>query len=178
MPLSLCDHIPNTQKQALMRTTLYCSTLILLMLPLTICSQNVLFNYDENGNRVSREIEALPMEAFAEDNMKFAFINNMENESPARAQQSDLAVSIGPNPTSGKFTVNIPIDKDINHSIFAADEGPDLWIQTTTSKRLIVKNDITSNFQVDISDLDDGMYFLTIFFEGKMQTLKIIKHSQ
>ena len=78
--------------------------------------------------------------------------------------QNENAFSISPNPTTNFIEINGLNTAGIsNFTIF-----------NTLGKKVFSSENVSSN-KVDVSQLNTGIYFISIAYEGKVQTLKFIK---
>lgn len=117
----------------------------------------ITFGYDANGNRTSRATLFLKnSDALNADSTKQIF--NLMN---------DVKVIISPNPTKGHLKIKIE----------NLDEGvkPELYLHSVKGEQLY-KNEYISNInEVDLSQYQDGVYFLSLIISGEKETWKVIK---
>lgn len=80
-------------------------------------------------------------------------------------EQSESEISVYPNPTKGKLVLNFP-DKNVEvHSFQIVD---------VNNKTVLIKNTTESDLQIDLSDLQNGIYFVIIESNQSILTKKII----
>ena len=118
-------------------------------------AQVVVFDYDNAGNRIKREISA-PVSAAP----------TRSSIAPSKMLESDF-ITIGPNPTTGIVRVEIsnfePNDKGLLH-VF------------TTSGQIIGRTDILSAVtEIDISSHAAGIYMFVVETEHSNACTRIIK---
>lgn len=125
-------------------------------------SPQVVFDYDECGNRVRRWIDFRKVE----ENGK-----NVERENATLASATDLIkgceISLYPNPTRGKFTV-----------AFTNDEASELQVLLTTATGSIIETYLLNEAQheFDLTDKPAGFYFLRLTAGTDTHVWKIVKH--
>ncbi len=159
-----------------MKTNQLILILALLLTPLIIFTQDIVFSYDETGNRILRDLMGEPLENTTIHGEETSAFGHWVSDITVTSDNFQSDICIAPNPSSGIYTIDLKNYKNINQAIFAAETGPRLVIQTTAGKLLIMEEHITSPFQVDISDSPDGVYFLMLSFKDQTRTWKLIKH--
>lgn len=128
----------------------------------TMAQNNTLnFAYDNNGNRILRELvfeEIRNVESFKKEYALTANTNNLLDT---------LDVKLFPNPTYGQFHIQI------------ADTLPDTKIKAvlmTVSGNIISEKLVTSDrMEFDLSNQADGIYLLQLLFSENNRVWKIIK---
>lgn len=137
-------------------------TLVLIFLGITTFSQtNISFLYDDSGNRTDRII----------DMSKSAIVPGTLGENTEKeliGEIGDLSVKIYPNPTTGRIKIEIaPFEKNSTGSIGVYD----------MNGRLVLRQEYLSPVNaVDISNVQNGIYFLKLTFSGRTLEWKIVKH--
>lgn len=127
----------------------------------TCLAQNsVEFNYDENGNRILRQITV------SKNNERDA------TDSPISAPATEvfqlLSVTLYPNPTEGNFTiaVNNATDEAVTlRAILSTISGAVIYDKTFTSK--------VENF--DLTKEPNGIYLLRLIAGNENRVWKVIK---
>lgn len=78
-------------------------------------------------------------------------------------ENSHSKISFYPNPTSNLLNFeNLPINEEVDYSIYSLDGK-------------IIQQGIININQIDISSIENGVYFLKINLEGKSKTYKVVK---
>lgn len=137
--------------------------LFMLLLVFTIAkasiSQTVVFAYDDNGNRISREVPSQKSNFIKSTNEEFADGELNSSESSR--------IMISPNPTHGEFVI----------SMHGLDLNSKYEISLYNSIGVLVWKEECSEIQktVDINDCVDGFYFLNIINGETKEIWKIIK---
>ena len=136
------------------------TTIILLFLVLTInvSGQNIAFTYDADGNMTSRYVVVLRSAVIEDDEAEVT-------ETPI-VELLDQKITIYPNPTKGRVTVEIiPIEWDKRNYL-------QLW---DASGRLIkVQEAVLEQTELEIIG-DPGIYLLDIHLGDNISKWKIIK---
>lgn len=151
----------NTKKiNILLVLTMLCSAVGLKAQNVTVN-----FEYDENGNRTRRYIELKKVE----ENGKSLDTEETEGwlaEVSETMQGAEL--SIYPNPTSGLLNVNIASTE--NSTSFH------LTLSTLSGTIIEERSSAGGHTQLDISQLAQGMYLLTVSTPGERRVWKVVKH--
>mgnify|MGYP002641260348 CR=1 FL=1 len=133
-------------------------SIILIVFSIPSFSQIVSFKYDESGNRILREIIYL----------KSTEVDNNNTESIVyETDIGDTKVIISPNPNGGKFTVKV--------------EGPNnhfpsnIYVHNLMGSLIYERQQAGHTTEVDISNQDSGTYILSLIFDNKKESWKIIK---
>lgn len=136
---------------------------LFLMSSIASMAQNNTLNfaYDDNGNRILRELvfeEIRNVESFNKENALTVNTNNLLDT---------LDIKLFPNPTHGQFYIQI------------ADTLPDIQIKVvlmTVSGNIISEKLVTSDrIEFDLSNQADGIYFLQLLLSENNRVWKIIK---
>ena len=120
---------------------------------------NIKFDYDDSGNRIQRII----------DMNKSAIVdNNTEGNSEVITDQlEELQVNIYPNPTKGKIRLEIPmLDKNAEGRIKVID---------ASGKNVFQDDHLSVSNLINIEKLNNGIYFLHLFYNEQSLQWKIIK---
>ncbi len=128
----------------------------------TMAQNNTLnFDYDDNGNRILRELvfeEIRNVESLKKENALTVNTNNLLDT---------LDIKLFPNPTYGQFHIQI------------TDALPDIQIKAillTASGNIISEKLVTSDWmEFDLSNQAGGVYLLQLLTAEKMRVWKIIK---
>lgn len=136
---------------------------LFLMSSIASMAQNNTLNfaYDDNGNRIIRELvfeEIRNVESFNKENALTVNTNNLLDT---------LDIKLFPNPTYGQFHIQI------------TDALPDTPIKAvlmTVSGNIISEKLVTSDrMEFDLSNQAGGVYLLQLLTAEKMRVWKIIK---
>lgn len=126
----------------------------------------VSFTYDNNGNRTS--LSVIIMRADENDITNGSTNDNLETIEEAYGVASDtisgINVSIFPNPTSDYLILTTDSYEQIHVALLSLN-GNTIYERTLTSCQT----------ELNLSDLAQGMYFLTINHNGERHVWKIIK---
>jgi len=143
--------------------------LILAFVPLLLFNpakkvfpQEVVFSYDECGNRISEEV--IVLKDFTAENGKPGFKNW---ESVHFADVQNVRISITPNPTGGHFTVHL--------KNFQPDNEARLELHDIYGEIILIRKNLSSTNQIDIDRQRKGTYVLSIIIDGIRKTRKVIK---
>lgn len=127
---------------------------------ITFSQTNISFSYDNSGNRTERVINmsksALIPGTFGE-----------KTEKELADEIGEMTVTIYPNPTTGRIKIEIaPFEKNSTGSIGVYD----------MNGRLVLRQEYLSpEIAVDISNVQNGIYFLKLTFNGRTLEWKIVK---
>jgi hypothetical protein len=143
--------------------------LILLIIPFELIGQTIKFDYDLNGNRISRilipiQLKSGNIEFPIQEPDKLAIAENKEYEI-----KGEIKIKIYPNPTKG--ILKIEIFNLLN------DSKTDLRLFDLSGHVLLNKTDLSPQYDLDISMHKNGVYILRILIENTIYNWKIIKNS-
>jgi hypothetical protein len=94
---------------------------------------------------------------------------NQSNDDSASSRSTNEPVLIYPNPTSSRFTVKVLGAPSYLRAVLSNPSG-----QVLLERRL--QGNLAKEFELDVNELPDGIYFLRIFKpDGSSQTKKVIK---
>jgi hypothetical protein len=150
------------KKKCLRMLILALVSLLLLTPAKEVCPQEVVFMYDECGNRISEEI--IVLKDLTAENGKPGFKNW---ESVHFADAKNVRISITPNPTGGPFTVHLENLKPGNDAR--------LELHNIYGEIILDKKNLSSTNQIDIDRQRKGTYVLSIIIDGIRKTRKVIK---
>ena len=137
-----------------------CKTILAaLLLPMLGHAQQIAYEYDAAGNRISRHI--------ANNSPQAPRQGSLEDFSQGAIEQKRLAISVGPNPTSGLLTVSL--------THFGKDDACNLLLVNTAGQTLIRQSMTSSQASLDLSHYANGIYLLKVDFNEDVTTYKIIK---
>ncbi len=150
-------------KKYVFKTLIYSPAILIPLLFTThLNSQNVAFDYDECGNRISQEIIYLKNLAVEND---YADIENKPVESTAII--GNVQLTIFPNPNGGQFTVHLKNLKPENDTR--------LQLHDMNGELILNKKHLASKNPVNIDQYKNGAYLLSITIDGIRKTWKVIK---
>lgn len=130
--------------------------LVGLLLPLLGHAQQIAYEYDAAGNRVSRHVA-----------------NNGSQASPRRSLENnpketiEQTISVGPNPTTGQLKVSL--------SRFGKENICNLLLVNASGQTLISQAMTSSQAILDLSQYASGYYLLKVELNNNVTTHKIIK---
>ena len=128
--------------------------LLLLMLLLAAMATHgqtrMSYVYDNAGNCILRTLAVSPVAELS--------------DTPA---EQTYTITFFPNPTKGNLTVRI--------EEFSPDSEASLILFDSNQQQILTRDIDSRDTGLDISDRQDGMYFLRITIDGTASTWKIIK---
>ncbi|NOU47242.1 MAG: T9SS type A sorting domain-containing protein [Bacteroidales bacterium] len=137
-------------------------SLSLLLFTLSSYAQNVTFNYDESGNRITRLIVNKELKETLADTILPETSIKLANQ-----QLENLTIAVYPNPT----TDNI-------HIVFAGlvgDASAEGYLYSMNAELLASFKLIDSNSTIEMQQYTAGIYFLKVRKNNKVESWKIIK---
>jgi len=139
---------------------------VLFLFQLTANAQDVSFGYDDNGNRISRDIIWLPA-VVTQPNPDDPNANGREILAVHEAEIGDVQVQINPNPNGGQFKVTL---QGINETFDAK-----LYLHSANGQLIVEKKHLKTENDIDIRHSQNGTYILTMIINGKKESWKVIK---
>ena len=136
-------------------------TVVFLLISNGLFAQNIGFDYDAAGNRISRYVI----------NFKSTDAGDKNNNTPKEYTDvfEGITVKICPNPNKGKFDVKlIGLKNNGNKQVR-------LFMYNTSGKPIYHNEQPGSINSVDISTRENGVYYLNILVNNKKRVWKIIK---
>lgn len=134
----------------------------------------VIFEYDDAGNRTERNIIVLAPESTPNDStLKTGELSGLP-QSPEQTASTAITETIGrtavqiyPNPTGGKFTVEIIASGEATATV--------LQLLSLSGEKIIDLKNPGRRTEVDLTGSPAGAYILSITIGGKTRTWKVIK---
>jgi len=145
---------------------------LLLFLSNVAFSQQYSYEYDNAGNRISRKYVDLKKKLnLQEDSL---LIDSLYNDSIIAKEDMDVykdnigdkEISIFPNPTKGKLWVEVSNIEDGDIIILKVFD---------LQGREIYSNEKLSNYDIDLSNYENGVYLLDIILNNEKSYWKIVK---
>ena len=134
-----------------------CKTILAaLLLPMLGYAQQIAYEYDAAGNRISRHL--------ASNGSQAPLRTSLENILDETAVQT---ISVGPNPTTGLLTVTL--------SSFGKEDTCNLLLVNTAGQTLIRQSMTSSQATLDIRQYANGYYLLKVKLNESVTIYKIIK---
>lgn len=134
-----------------------CKTILAaLLLPMLGYAQQIAYEYDAAGNRISRHV--------ANNGSQAPLRTSLENIPDESIVQT---ISVGPNPTTSLLTVTL--------SSFGKKDTCNLLLVNTAGQTIIRQSVISSQTTLDISQYANGYYLLKVELNENVTTYKIIK---
>jgi len=130
------------------------------------------YKYDEAGNRISRKYVKMKKKVnLQEDSL---LLDSLYNDSIIAKEDIDVykdnigdkEISIFPNPTKGKLRVEISNIEDGDIIILKVFD---------LQGREIYSNEKLSNYDIDLSNYENGVYLLDIILNNEKSYWKIVK---
>ncbi len=81
------------------------------------------------------------------------------------ASNATTNFNVYPNPTNGKFDINLPLNTKANVSIVDAD-----------GKLIIEKNNLSNGAQMNLGNVAPGVYLVNITTDNEVQTIRLVKN--
>jgi hypothetical protein len=138
----------------------FCLVFILVFFFFKLEAQNYEYTYDNNGNRIHRQIVELK---------NIQSNSNKTDSTPAiqKDKLGEMVINVLPNPTQGKLMVNITNLPD------AAKGSITIW--DLQGKKINGLDAILASNVVDLSAQAKGSFIMVIIINGKRSEWKIIK---
>ena len=134
-----------------------CKTILAaLLLPTLGYAQQIAYEYDAAGNRISRHVANNSPQA-----PSIGSLGVIPNETEVQT------ISVGPNPTTGLLKVTL--------SNFGKDDTCNLLLVNTAGQTLIRQSMTSSQTTLDLSQYANGYYLLKVKLNENVTTYKIIK---
>lgn len=140
------------------------SFIIIVLLSLSYCvrSQTIVFDYDDNGNRIYRELSVSQLKSGVRG---FPVLKQSLIE--ANTDDLNLSFKIYPNPAKEIITLEITnwrVENEIQYQI------------VTLSGNILFNNPNCKNINIiDASSLKNGIYILRVINNGIITDFKIVK---
>lgn len=146
---------------------------IILFSAALIHAQEVSFGYDDAGNRTSRIIELPPVVNPVDSTLKTGEMPGIP-QSPEQTASTVFTETVGvstvkiyPNPTGGKFTVEVAATEDTTFER--------LQLLSLSGETVLDIKRPPLRLNADLTGRPAGAYILSITINGKTQTWKVIK---
>lgn len=81
------------------------------------------------------------------------------------ASNTATSFNVYPNPTNGKFDINLPMNTKANVSVVDTD-----------GKLIIEKNNLSNGAQMNLGNVAPGVYLVSITSENEVQTIRLVKN--
>lgn len=147
--------------------------LIILFTAAMLQAQEVIFGYDGAGNRTSRVIELPPESTPNGSTLKTGEAQGIP-QSPEQTASTVITetidattVNIYPNPTGGKFTVEVTTTDGTSYER--------LQLLSLSGETVLDIENPPLHFNADLTNHPTGAYILSIAINGKTRTWKVIK---
>jgi len=130
---------------------------------LSFAQTNIVFAYDDSGNRTSRSISVTRVQ-------EKSYVDSTKNDNSTELIDADLSINIFPNPTKGILNVKIS----------GAHDGSKITATLFNMQgNMMYKKKLSEVDEIDISNQPDGIYILKIrVSDSNNNSWKIIKNSQ
>ena len=130
-----------------------------LVLPMLGHAQEIVYEYDAAGNRTSRHI--------VNNSPQAPLFGTPKDFPPETNEKERLAISVGPNPTTGQLTVSL--------SRFGKEDVCNLLLVNAAGQTLIKQSMTTTQTTLDLTRYTNGYYLLKVDLNENVTTYKIIK---
>jgi hypothetical protein len=139
--------------------------IVFLMTYSTVVSQTICFNYDENGNRIRREICITDV---IEVKSTDSILKQLTQKLSLQENDELLAgeISVFPNPTDGKL--------NISYNGSFPTECTEVFLYSISGQEVMENNFCGKEKSYDLSYLSPGTYMLLIKSGGRKTKWKII----
>lgn len=122
-------------------------------------AQQIAYEYDAAGNRISRHVGYNGSQA--------PLFGTPKDFPPETYEKERLAISVGPNPTSGQLTVSL--------SCLGKEDVCDIQLVNAAGQTIFSQSMSSSKAILDLSRYANGIYLLKINLNEEITTYKIIK---
>jgi len=122
-------------------------------------AQQIVYEYDAAGNRTSRHI--------VNNSPQAPLFGTPKDFPPETNEKERLAISVGPNPTSGQLTVSL--------SCLGKEDVCDLQLVNAAGQTIFSLSMTSSKAILDLSRYANGIYLLRVNYNEEIHTYKIIK---
>jgi len=132
-----------------------------IMIPGPICGQNIEYDYDATGNRISRQFVVLSNDSIPGNE------STWNNRSIISDNIADIPIRLYPNPTKGELFINIeslPENKIIWLELYSLSEGKLIQAKTLKNENLL-----------NLSPYRKGTYILIIRHTDVMRSWRVIR---
>ena len=152
--------------------TILTTTLLIIILSTQTISQEVVFTYDNSGNRITRTIvwaENTTDTTNTQTDTTIFKTGQIPEETPQKhtAKVGEQTISIFPNPNTGFFNIRIDgLQKNTNAEI---------KLHTLSGTVIIEKTLKQAETKIKFGNQPDGTYILTVTIDGKKETWKVVK---
>ena len=137
-----------------------CKTILAaLLLPMLGHAQQIAYEYDAAGNRTSRHV--------ANNSPQAPRQGSLEDFPQETNELKGLAISVGPNPTTGPLTVSL--------THFGKEDACSLLLVNTAGQTLVRQAMTSSQATLDLTHYANGIYLLKVDLNDNITTYKIIK---
>jgi hypothetical protein len=144
--------------------------LFFLLIPKILCSQEVVFSYDANGNRISRRLIVTPVDTTQKNSsLNLKKLNNSEELKAKETDESEVKIAIYPNPSKGFLRVDI-----VNMPIEAKSE---LRVFTIKGNQILIQKNLEGISEINLSGFKNGTYILKILIDNRSYTYKVVKQN-
>jgi hypothetical protein len=139
--------------------------IVFLMTYSTVVSQTICFNYDENGNRIRREICITDV---IEVKSTDSILKQLTQKLSLQENDELLAgeISVFPNPTDGKL--------NISYNGSFPTECTEVFLYSISGQEVMENNFCGKEKSYDLSYLSPGTYMLLIKSGGRKTKWKVI----
>lgn len=138
-------------------------TICLLLFSCIAYSQtNFSFDYDANGNRITREIIVLKSQITKSENIQDTILQDLSSQV---IKKDDI--KIYPNPTRGNLKIELNINSDI--------EKIQINIINVKGQLVYKTNELENSYTINLSSEPKGAYILIMQVNDKRYEWKIIK---
>lgn len=138
-------------------------TICLLLFSCIAYSQtNFSFDYDANGNRITREIIVLKSQITKSENIQDTILQDLSSQV---IKKDDI--KIYPNPTRGNLKIELNINSDI--------EKIQINIINIKGQLVYKTNELENSYTINLSSEPKGAYILIMQVNDKKYEWKIIK---
>lgn len=139
---------------------------IIVLVPIGLMAQNdIIYTYDANGNRVTREIDLSKSSVAELDTLNYDE-DQLKEQLSFDTELGSANVSFFPNPVKQWLNIKVSGEKPMTIGEYTILSNNAKVLKTGTLK---------SDNRIDFKDYPAGLYLLQIEIDQKKQTWKIIK---
>lgn len=149
--------------------TFYCSTLILLCAFAARAQNKMLISYDENGNRIKREISCPGCRPGSSDATAPGEAHSASSPLAGGDNNKAGAFRVYPNPAGNVATLYL--------DFISLQQKCTVVLMDQSGREHFRKQASSANTEIPLAKLADGMYYLILFRDNQKDVVRVVKES-